>query len=859
MSRISEPVTFGIPVPKEENILSLNSFAVVDENGSEVPSQLRVLSRYNREVNDKAAPVRVILIDFQTDLTRNQTRIFSLQRREKFSEPVQGMGVESDNGITVSTGKIVVTINKARGTLFDQVSCDGKKFFPDDNAGGIFVEAGGKEYTSLAKPSATLIEENGPLRTVVRIEGLLRDTEGHTLVPEFGTNPLSYTVWLQFFKDKSYVKVISRLENENLGWSIRAEKPVHSIDLDSYNLSHPLVLGKSKTFSYQNEILAFTEDPIQLIQDETSDGTKNTYKFGYVVRKGDTPIKSGKKFNSFVAVSDSEKGVLTANRWFWQKFPKAYSVGDDQFNIELLPARNTSYRFLGGIHITNELVYDFQTGKGDNKEAVASLKKRLIARCTEKDYYTKVNYFDPIAPQLTTSRYTFPAKEKLQPALTYHSESFLAKFNLDYIEKQSSPNTFQAVRDQRLIKLTESIYQNWYGWLYFGNTPRGKNFGASSQHYEWAYIGLLGLLRFGEYEIWDIGEELVSYKADVIVLHDRDVPGPDLYSSRRDFAGGHRYEWDSLLDYHKVYAKSTNAPAKSSHFWIRDLGLQYLLTGEMRYYQALIKSADHLLYHYKKIRKCDIGVCAEIETRNMSRAIGSLVDVYKITGKKDYLNMAVDIFSNGILEQEAEINGLPTGWLDISEVKVNSRWSPDNSADAKVFFEAIVIEPVIKLYDTLKSDTRYEEARRVYSYIKRKAWWSRDKLLNNFAGVDTGEYRKFKTEYFPYSTKQYWKDGVKYQLGTPNNDFHYALAHADLFAFMYKNGEGEDWLQLARVVYKDAVFYQNSGAGDWQDTRHSAPKTEGFLKNPGSAFLKVGKILLKPTYYLITEWEEYKQ
>lgn len=123
VGRTSEPVTSGVPIPRE--LLRNAEKARLLLEGKEVPVQFRATGFWW-----PGDSIRWLLVDFQTSLGANETRHYRLEFGEDVvphSNPTTQLVVEqTDAAYTVRTGPATFTISKKSFTLFDQVTLKGR-------------------------------------------------------------------------------------------------------------------------------------------------------------------------------------------------------------------------------------------------------------------------------------------------------------------------------------------------------------------------------------------------------------------------------------------------------------------------------------------------------------------------------------------------------------------------------------------------------------------------------------------------------------------------------------------------------------------------------------------------------------
>ena len=211
INRTQDPVTVGIPLPDSANI---NNISQLGLSGALV-GQFRALGRW------PSGNIKWLQVDTQTDLPAGgqSANIVLTQGTGNFG----GDNLATDNGatITVSTGAATFTIKKANFNLIDQAVVNGQTLVTAGSSTGLAVvgPAPGSTvcpcsttYTSSNDPDSTaVIEENGPVRVVIKATGQHKDASGNAY--------MRYTVRLHFYKNRSNVKVASQLQNADYGAS----------------------------------------------------------------------------------------------------------------------------------------------------------------------------------------------------------------------------------------------------------------------------------------------------------------------------------------------------------------------------------------------------------------------------------------------------------------------------------------------------------------------------------------------------------------------------------------------------------------------------------------------------------------
>ena len=240
ISRTQDPVTVGIPLPDSANI---NSTSQLGLSGALV-GQFRPLGRW------PSGNIKWLQVDTQTDLSAGgqNTNIVLTQGTGNFG----GSNLATDNGanITVSTGTATFTIKKANFNLIDQAVVNGQTLVASGSSAGLVVvgPAPGSTtcpcsttYSSSNDPDSTaVVEENGPVRVVIKATGQHKDATGNAY--------MRYTVRLHFYKNRDNVKVVSQLQNADYGASNSFTSAYKGFS--SYEVRLTPSLGSGRSFSF---------------------------------------------------------------------------------------------------------------------------------------------------------------------------------------------------------------------------------------------------------------------------------------------------------------------------------------------------------------------------------------------------------------------------------------------------------------------------------------------------------------------------------------------------------------------------------------------------------------------------------
>lgn len=215
LSRTGDPVSVGVPLP-DDPTSGATDVSQLTLSGA-TAGQFRVLGRW------PSGRIKWVLVDSVVNVGAGATN-GSLALTDGGSGNFGGPSLAVDNGatITVSTGAATFTIRKANFNVVDQVQVGGVTVVASGASQGLVVNgpAPGQTtcppcatvYSSANDASSTaVIEENGPVKTVIKATGRHVDSAGNAY--------MNFTVRLYFYKGKTSVKVTSILRNADYGSS----------------------------------------------------------------------------------------------------------------------------------------------------------------------------------------------------------------------------------------------------------------------------------------------------------------------------------------------------------------------------------------------------------------------------------------------------------------------------------------------------------------------------------------------------------------------------------------------------------------------------------------------------------------
>lgn len=212
VAKTAEPITSGIPFA--EGLQTGTTTVKLMQGSTEIPCQFRTLAVW------PDGSIRWLLLDFQLDLPATDTVSLTL-RTGATPATVTGIIVNNQSSnLTVNTGTTSFTFNKS------ELVVAGKNFS---------VTAGGTTYLAVPGSGLWTVEESGPLKTIVRVEGNFYN--GSTRL----SNALvGFRARFFFFKNHSSIRAQFTLRNNNsFGWNYNPQGP--AVTLSGATFGVPLL------------------------------------------------------------------------------------------------------------------------------------------------------------------------------------------------------------------------------------------------------------------------------------------------------------------------------------------------------------------------------------------------------------------------------------------------------------------------------------------------------------------------------------------------------------------------------------------------------------------------------------------
>jgi hypothetical protein len=621
VERKSWPVTSGVPLP--EGALRDPTCVRLLSDGEELPLQTEVLSYW------PDGSVKWLLLDFQVDLGANGQRRLKLEygsdvKRSPVENPLQ---VQSDaDATTISTGPMKMRLSHSQFRLFDSVwlETDGEKKITAESGSGIaLTDPDGNVFRSDGSKAEVKIEQAGPLRTCVRIEG------SHA---RSGNDMFKYIVRVHAFRGQPYVRVFYTFIND---WPNELMARVKSVSLNM-----ELSGEKDKPVRY---VLGIEDGKSEGVSGDEGVRLFQVDDLAYKVNGNE----AGKRAPGWIDVSTEDFGITAAVRDFWQNYPKALSAKDRKLSVEICPAFDKGtyngkpleednklyyylhdgvYTFKTGLARTHEMWFLFHEGQASNAEDFYKASREpLLATC------------DPAYISATKALGDFPPAD---PQRYFGYDSAVERAMESHLDRQ------ERAREYGMLNLGD-----WYG-------ERRVNWG--NLEYDLQHGLFLQYARTGDRKYYLRAEQAARHHIDVDVVHAvnehlKNPWGPppivgDIWLHCLNHTGGYYQHGEVDLPVSNTYfmGHSTNW----GHVWVGGDAAYYLFSGDRRALEVSLEIADAMASH------CPIEYGSGTHIRAQGWPMILLLDAYDLTLEDKYLKAAGTLWE--VLEEKLDPE---KGWV----------------------------------------------------------------------------------------------------------------------------------------------------------------------------------------------------
>jgi hypothetical protein len=648
LARSTELVRTGVPLPRgalaDPALLSLE-----DADGNPVPLQSRVLSRWPDDT------VQWVLLDAQVAVPSMGTLSLRLKpgRAMDVAHPLRLSREEA--AITVDTGAAIFRLPLSGERLLESVVCGGTERLAPSGLAMAFLDGRCRAQRACIRHGR--VEEQGPLRATIALEGVIAGTDRR--------RPLEFVARLAFAAGSGALELEFQLRNPR-----RAR---HRGGL--WDLGDPgsqlirelaLLLTPAATPSHlryrtgEGEAICESEDATSwaLYQDSSggsrwdspnhmgADGRLTVSFRGYQVRGArGVVIKSGYRATPSIELASGSAAVACAVEGFWQNFPKALRVEKGQLQIALFPRETKAPVELQGGEQKRHRLWLVFGNPGEVLDVAGRRLRPLQAR------------LDPHQVEASGAVHGFAAP-------TNSDDPRELAYVHSIIEGEHS---FFAGR--------EAIDE--YGWRNFGDVyadheaVNHKGEEPFISHYNNQYDVLLGTLlqglRSGDSRWFELARDLAGHVADIDIYHTRD--------DKAAYNGGLFWHSDHYLPAglatHRTYSRlNAKGPygggPDNEHNYTSGLLTWYFLTGDPQAAESVLSLANFVIDMddgsrtiWRFLAKGPTGNASKTVSmgyhgpgRGAGNSINALLDAFWLSRERKYLAKAEELVQRCIHPQD---------------------------------------------------------------------------------------------------------------------------------------------------------------------------------------------------------------
>jgi len=556
--RVDEPVSVGVPIPDSARVANVSELAV---SGVEA-FQIRPLAAW------PSGNLKWVQLDFLATVEEHETVDgICLIRGSEPRPSAAPLGMAFADRIRIDTGPLRVVATRSGRGILRKISVDEQKLLEGEHR--FELRAFGMDAEPyFGEADRVFLEENGPVKAVLRADGVHRDNEGREL--------FDFTLRLTFFRGHRSVRGEYTLRNAS------RHRPYHLrhrgvvLDVDT-RLEGPLtfrfprheepwviegVLSPASVAAY---VVAFNdssqigatevrwrEDTEGWVPAVAYDPEEGFAEEGYrVIVDGEERIRTTRSQFSrvtYARLDDAEgRGVAASIRFGSRAWPISYdAVGSGRLRVGLFSNRTDHHHTANFYtHETREFVLGFHTQEDNPFRLAFGAQYPLVAR--PKDL-SDLNRAGVISDRLVTLEQTN------------------ALFERHGIDLRLAP------RDD-----------DFDGIRYF----RAAQGGGFNQ-YDHAHHDLLHFLRTGESWAWLQAAAWADYRSSFAVLHSDDF----VYATDGSYPlvipqnGGEFLTWRGHV-------------FDNGHRHSRYLPLAYYLTGKERYREAFADEIETVAFEQR--------------------------------------------------------------------------------------------------------------------------------------------------------------------------------------------------------------------------------------------------------------------
>ncbi len=768
--RTQWPVTSGVPFA-EGALRDEQTVALFDDATTEVPLQTEVLTRW------KDGSIRWLLLDFQVDLQAHQKSLWSLKygagvRRSSVAAPLH-IQKKDDGQVVIGTGPVRLEYDprmfQPQGKAFlEGAATDGSDHLVTINcdAAGIVLRDTSKIVyradNSKSEPAQFTIEQNGPLRSCLRVEGVHSSSDAHFF---------RYVARIHAYRGQPWIRVQYTFIND---YQDALMADVQELKVQFY--------------------VRYTVDESSLLNG-THDAHGRIFQVDERHYQLDGKLVEGQA-KGWAAVGGEQGGMAVGLRQFWQNWPKAIECNRGLISLKLCPTlpeglydgkpleeenklyyalQDGHYRFKIGVAKTHEFFVNYFAGHSDAE------KLERFFQAAETPLLATV---DPEYACATMAMGSFPAAAS-QPHGEPSGPQSARKTDHLPDDQITSFGGYDRWVDRALDRhLKRRDQQREYGMLNFGDWFGERRVNWGNLEYDLAHGMFTQYLRTGDRRYFDRGEQAARHHTDVDVVHATNpfLKNPwgappqvgEVWLHCLNHTGG--YYMDTSLPVSRTYhmGHSTNY----GHVWSGGDFEFFLLTGDRRAHDVALQISDAMARH------CPTSYGTHI--RALGWPIVLVLNAYEVTGDEKYLEAATACWE--VLKKNIDWQ---RGW--VVKLAKGHCMHPEPTCYGNVpFMEGLTISALAR-YHRATGDPDVLRAMTVgIDQMIRECWVEEDKA--------------FRYTACPLSTPRSYTsiclaaEGMAYESQQTDNPEHRRILREGILEMMRRTGSG-DGKSLGQLIH----------------------------------------------------------
>ena len=551
------PVTMGVPFP--EGMLKGEEDLRVEADGVALPLQTRTMLAW------PDGSLKWVLLDFQADLKAgadNRCRL-CWDRGDRPGHPAPLTVSEGDEAVAVSTGPLELTVSSTGSFPLQTAAIAGSTVVPE-GALRSDLTVDGTNY-ELRAAGVPIVEEAGPLRGVVRIEGKAIAPDGDT---SFDATARIY-LWAGHPILKIYLTLTNRIPQRLVhleGWQVRLyprlEEERSGFLVSSCATGHrrafvdDLIDGR-RTFRVGLVDMPFApwEPARRDMEDEETPEQPRRADPQCTLLPGEDGEESsqrpGADWHTLVpAAPVLTDGKATVSFWcrrIWANAPKEVTLTAEGIELHLYPEWAEPLEWHRGVAKTHELMLDLRPGAADREERLSftcGFEKEPAPQVATRNWMVDSGAFGPVF--------------RYQPS-TYRWWEYILRAGLNR-------HTFNVEADPLM----------GFSILNYGDFWRvGRGGQWYNNEMDKGYGLILQMMRTGYSIVMEHIEPIIHHQIDVDTIHDAEEEW-----------------WVGAQRYHFARHGAMLGPSLC-HEWIDGPLFYYLLTGYKRAEEVALARAEH--------------------------------------------------------------------------------------------------------------------------------------------------------------------------------------------------------------------------------------------------------------------------